>query len=45
MTMTSVASRRASRPLEIGDDYVLGRFGDDLDVEHVQVWELVKPAD
>lgn len=33
------------RPLEIGDDYVLGRFGDDLDVEHVQIWELVKPAD
>ncbi len=32
------------RPLEIGDDYVLGRFGDDLDVEHVQVWELIKPA-
>lgn len=33
------------RPLEIGDDYVLGRFGDDLDVEHVQLWELVKPVD
>ena len=32
------------RPLEIGDDYVLGRFGDDLDVEHIQIWELVKPA-
>ena len=32
------------RPLEIGDDYVIGRFGDDLDVEHVQIWELVKPA-
>ena len=32
------------RPLEIGNDYVLGRFGDDLDVEHVQIWELVKPA-
>lgn len=32
------------RPLEIGDDYVLGRFGDDLDVEHVQVWPLIKPA-
>jgi len=32
------------RPLEIGDDYVLGRFGDELDVEHVQLWELVKPA-
>ena len=32
------------RPLEIGDDYVLGRFGDELDVEHVQIWELVKPV-
>jgi hypothetical protein len=32
------------RPLEIGDDYILGRFGDDLDVEHIQIWELVKPA-
>jgi hypothetical protein len=31
-------------PLEIGDDYVLGRFGDELDVEHIQIWELVKPA-
>jgi len=33
------------RPLEIGDDYVLGRFGDELDVEHIQIWELVKPTD
>lgn len=33
------------RPLEIGDDYVLGRFGDELDVEHIQIWELLKPAD
>ena len=32
------------RPLEIGDDYVIGRFGDELDVEHIQIWELVKPA-
>jgi hypothetical protein len=32
------------RPLEIGDDYVLGRFGDEMDVEHIQIWELVKPA-
>ncbi len=32
------------RPLEIGDDYVLGRFGDELDVEHIQLWELIKPA-
>ncbi|MCL7971568.1 MAG: hypothetical protein M8866_05650 [marine benthic group bacterium] len=32
------------RPLEIGDDYVLGRFGDELDVEHIQLWKLIKPA-
>lgn len=32
------------RPLEIGGTYVLGRFGDELDVEHVQLWELIKPA-
>lgn len=32
------------RPFEIGTDYVLGRFGDELDVEHIQLWELVKPA-
>lgn len=32
-------------PLEIGDDYVLARFGDELDVEHIQLWELIKPSD
>ena len=32
------------RPLEIGDEYVIGRYGDVLDVEHIQIWELVKPA-
>ncbi len=32
------------RPLEIGSDYVLGRFGDELDVEHIQLWELLKPS-
>ena len=31
-------------PLEIGDDYVLGRYGDELDVEHIQLWELAKPS-
>ncbi len=30
-------------PLDIGTDYVLSRFGDELDVEHVQLWELIKP--
>lgn len=28
---------------DIGDNYVLGRWRDDLDVEHVQLYELVKP--
>ncbi len=28
---------------DIGDDYVLGRWQDDLDVVHVQLYELVKP--
>jgi hypothetical protein len=32
-------------PLEIGPDYVLGRWADPLDVEHVQVRSLVKPGD
>lgn len=32
------------RPLEIGDDYVIARYDDVLDVEHIQIWELVKPA-
>ena len=30
-------------PLEIGDDLILARFGDELDVEHVQIRELIKP--
>jgi hypothetical protein len=30
-------------PLDIGDDVVLARFGDELDVEHVQIRELIKP--
>jgi hypothetical protein len=30
-------------PLEIGDEFVLARFGDELDVEHVQIRELIKP--
>lgn len=25
---------------QIGEDYILGHFRDELDVEHVQVWPL-----
>ena len=28
---------------DIGDDYVLGHWRDDLDVEHVRMYALVKP--
>lgn len=28
---------------DIGDDYVLGRWRDDLDVEHVRLYALIKP--
>jgi hypothetical protein len=28
---------------DIGDDYVLGRWADDMDIEHVRMYELVKP--
>jgi hypothetical protein len=31
-------------PHDIGDDYVLGRWRDDLDVEHVRMYELIKPG-
>lgn len=30
-------------PLDIGDDYLLGRTRDDLDVEHVTLWTLTRP--
>ena len=30
--------------LEIGDDYVLGRLSDELDVEYVQLWSLTRPT-
>jgi len=29
--------------LDVGDDYVLGRWTDDLEIEHVQMYELIKP--
>jgi hypothetical protein len=28
--------------MEIGEDYILGRWTDDLDVEYVQVWSLAR---
>ena len=31
-------------PLDIGADYVLGRWRDELDVDHVQLYELRKPS-
>ncbi len=33
-----------TRILEIGRDYVLGRFTDELDVEYVQLWPLTRPS-
>ncbi len=29
--------------MDVGDDYVLGRWMDDLEIEHVQIYELIKP--
>jgi hypothetical protein len=29
--------------LDIGSDYVIGVWRDSLDVEHVQLYELIKP--
>ncbi len=31
-------------PMDIGSDYVLGVWRDDLDVEHVQLYDLIKPG-
>jgi hypothetical protein len=39
----SVISPRRFAVFEIGDDYVLGVFRDDVDVEHVQVLRLHRP--
>jgi hypothetical protein len=30
-------------PMHIGDDFVLGKWRDDMDVEHVRLYELIKP--
>jgi hypothetical protein len=39
-----VTAPRSFQPLDIGDDYVLGVTKDELDVEHVQLYTLIKPA-
>jgi len=28
---------------DVGDDYVLGKWTDELEIEHVQMYELIKP--
>ncbi len=30
---------------QIGDDFVLGRYRDELDVEYVRLYKLIKPAE
>jgi hypothetical protein len=37
-----VETPRRFRIYEIGHDYVLGRGADDLDVEHIQIYDLLK---
>jgi hypothetical protein len=39
-----VTSPSDLRVFEIGEDYLLGTWRDDLDVEHVQLYELIKPG-
>ncbi len=39
-----VALPRRFRVTEIGEDYVLGISTDDLDVQHVRLYELIKPG-
>jgi hypothetical protein len=39
---TDVRVPSSFQPMEIGDDYVLGVWRDDLDVEHIDVRDLVK---
>ena len=31
--------------LDVGDNYVLGKWTDELDIEHVQMYELIKPLE
>ena len=37
-----VETPKRFRIYEIGSDYVLGRGADDLDVEHIQIYDLLK---
>ncbi|NIM49992.1 MAG: hypothetical protein GTN78_22450 [Gemmatimonadales bacterium] len=39
----SLQPPRRFRILHLGDDFVLGKWWDELDVEHVQLYELIKP--
>ncbi len=39
----AVAMPHRFQPFDVGSDYVLGVWKDDLDVEHVQLYELIKP--
>jgi hypothetical protein len=41
----AVATPQRFRIMEIGPDYLAGVFRDDLDVEYVRVYELVKPGE
>ncbi len=38
-----VETPRRFNVYEIGADFVLGRWADELDIEHVQLYELIKP--
>lgn len=38
----TIALPPSFRPLEIGDDYILGVFTDDLDVEHIRMYPLTR---
>jgi hypothetical protein len=40
----SVALPDRFRPTQIGSDFVLGVWSDDLDVQHVRMYRLDKPA-
>jgi hypothetical protein len=39
----AVAFPERFTPYQIGDDFILGRWQDELDVEHVLLYELIKP--
>jgi len=42
--LTKVRFDNAFRPYEVGDNYVLGVFRDELEVERLQLWALQKPT-